>query len=48
MKNTLRFFLLLAIVFLPFDASLAQDAPIEITSDMLEVERSYMCTFITN
>lgn len=39
MKNALSFFPLLAIVFLPFDASLAQEAPIEITSDMLEVER---------
>ncbi|MCY4031263.1 MAG: lipopolysaccharide transport periplasmic protein LptA [Hyphomicrobiales bacterium] len=39
MKNTPGFFLFLAIVFLSFDTSLAQNAPIEITADMLEVER---------
>lgn len=37
---------MLAIVFLPFGASLAQDTPIEIVSDMLEVDRdSGVATF---
>ena len=46
MKNAPGFFLLLTIVFLSFDTSLAQNAPIEITADMLEVERdSGIATF---
>ena len=46
MKTAAGFFLFLTIVFLPFDASLAQDAPIEITADLLEVERdSGIATF---
>ena len=39
MKNFSISFLLLAIVCLPFDVSLAQGSPIEITADMLEVEQ---------